>query len=238
MPAPQTPRPSASVILLRDGGGDLTNPLEVLLVRRNEAIAAHGGSWVFPGGKVEADDAGADGLDHITSAQRAAVREVWEETGITLTQARLQTFSHWTTPVIRPKRFANWFFVAPVDAETEVRVDGSEIIDSRWMSVESAFEARRQGEIVLPPPTFVTLQTLRRLERLAGLPAFFEQHRIERYNPKIIKLPDGELALYEGDAGYDTLAHEIAGPRHRLHMLPAAWHYERTSPQEPNETLS
>jgi len=52
-----TPRPSASLLLLR--GGDAA--LEVLLVRRTPKARFMGGFWVFPGGAVEPGDlAGAD----------------------------------------------------------------------------------------------------------------------------------------------------------------------------------
>lgn len=79
---PVFPRPSATVLLLRD------DPFEVLMVRRNNAgIFAH--AMVFPGGLLEEHDrsddwhpliANADGMDVDTRAHRiAACRETWEE---------------------------------------------------------------------------------------------------------------------------------------------------------------
>lgn len=224
MPHP-SPKPSASVILLRDGA----QALEVLLVRRHEAMAAHGGSWVFPGGKVEAADVQSDTIDHVDTARRTAIREVEEETGISLQQAQLQPYSHWTTSTGRPKRFANWFFVAPLATKVLVHVDGSEIVEYQWMSAEQALSARHQGEIILPPPTFVTLHLLAQVQNLAHLPSHFERHRVERFRPKIVAVSDGEIALYEGDAAYDSLTLEEPGPRHRLQMLTTVWHYERSS---------
>ena len=59
-----------------------------------------GGAWVFPGGAVDADEAAARAT---SSHRRAAVREVDEEAGITLTEPdALVAFSRWITP--RPGR--------------------------------------------------------------------------------------------------------------------------------------
>lgn len=86
------PRPSATVVLLRDTE---TGP-EVLLMLRN-AAASFGASFVFPGGLCEAGDAHiaalCDGLDPGTTGfdgeegtvyYSAAIRELFEESGILL----------------------------------------------------------------------------------------------------------------------------------------------------------
>jgi 8-oxo-dGTP pyrophosphatase MutT (NUDIX family) len=91
------PAPSATVVLLRDAGDDL----EVFLLRRHGESAVLGGAYVFPGGKVDAEDAGrADRLDRPMAELHAllgepelappqaaglfvaAIREVFEETGL------------------------------------------------------------------------------------------------------------------------------------------------------------
>jgi 8-oxo-dGTP pyrophosphatase MutT (NUDIX family) len=50
-----TPRPAATVLALRDG----TQGYEVLMLRRNLQSDFVGGAFVFPGGGVDANDAGA-----------------------------------------------------------------------------------------------------------------------------------------------------------------------------------
>lgn len=194
-------------------------------------MATHGGSWVFPGGKVDAADMRTEPREHVETAKRTAVREVLEEAGIGLAVEELRTFSHWTTSTARPKRFATWFFVAAPASDVEVRVDGGEIVDSRWCTAGEALATRHRGEIVLPPATFVTLTTLGALPRTEGLSSFFAHHTVERFNPKIVPVTGGEVALYEGDGGYETLDLEAPGARHRLRMLRAAWEYERTFSQ-------
>lgn len=50
---PETPRAAATVVLLRDS----TAGPEVLLLRRNAQASNMAGVYVFPGGKLDADDA-------------------------------------------------------------------------------------------------------------------------------------------------------------------------------------
>lgn len=219
-----TPQPAAAVIFLRDG----SQSLEVLLVRRSEAMAVHGGSWVFPGGKVDAEDVFDDSSGELHSARAAAVREVREETGIHIAADALHPFSHWTTSTARSRRFSTWFFVASVGAETTVRVDGTEIVDHRWQSIDDVLSARERGEMVLPPAPFIALEVLRAFTGVDDLPGFVESHPVERFVPKIVPVAEGEVALYEGDAGYDALELQRPGARHRLYMLRSGWRYERS----------
>jgi 8-oxo-dGTP pyrophosphatase MutT (NUDIX family) len=91
------PAPSATVVLLRDAGGDL----EVFLLRRHGQSDVLGGAYVFPGGKLDREDAQwADRLDRAPGELHAllgepelsplqaaglfvaAIREVFEETGL------------------------------------------------------------------------------------------------------------------------------------------------------------
>ena len=48
--------PAATIVLVRDGD----QGLEALLVQRSKAVRHMGGMWVFPGGRVDPDDAGWD----------------------------------------------------------------------------------------------------------------------------------------------------------------------------------
>lgn len=108
-----TPLPSATVVLLRDGAAGL----EVFLLRRHAQSDVLGGAYVFPGGKVDADDAdwlqrldlppaelqarlGEPDLDAAQAATLfvSAVREVFEETGLLLANvAPEQARQHWCT---------------------------------------------------------------------------------------------------------------------------------------------
>ena len=217
-------KPSASVMIIRD----VVGPPEVLLVRRNSEIAFHGGSWVFPGGKVDAADYDAAGdSDELEVARHTAIREVREEAGITVAKSDLRIFGHWTTPQNQPKRFATWFFATQIGADCEVEIDGSEIVDHCWISVDDALKRRARNEIVLPPPTFVSLLKLQRFSESAKYFDHLDRRGMERFVPKVVDVEHGRCSLYEEDAGYETLDLSAAGARHRLLMLESGWHYVR-----------
>ena len=153
---PSVPRPAATVILLRDGG----QGVEVLLVQRNPAARFMGGAWVFPGGAVDEGDRGADWP---ATLRRAAVREVYEETRVRLTDPDgLVPVSRWITPAEYKVRFDTSFFVVGLPAGEQVEVDGSECVDAAWVRPADALESFDRGDM------FLVLPTISHLEMLAG----------------------------------------------------------------------
>lgn len=82
MTTPRTFRDAACVVLVRGEGRDL----EVFWVRRGEAVPFQPGFMAFPGGKVDAADAGFEVPsipdDFERAARVCAVREALEETGV------------------------------------------------------------------------------------------------------------------------------------------------------------
>src|SRR5215207_9152578 len=108
---PTTPRPSAAVILLRDG----RSPFELLLVHRNPAQRFMGGYWVFPGGAVDAHEGDGD-----PAHRAAAVRELREEAGISgIEPADLVKYARWITPELLRIRFDTHFFLAHTSHDTQ-----------------------------------------------------------------------------------------------------------------------
>lgn len=218
--------PAATVILLRDAR-DGSPGVEALLLQRHTKTAFHGGAWVFPGGHIDPEDHDPGAPDDMLAAARtAAVRETAEEAGLRIDPDVLVYFSHWTTPLVRPRRFSTWFFVAPADDEG-VRVDGREISAHRWLRPAAALAAREAGEIELPPPTYVSLTLLSAFDTVAAVLAFVRGRDPDVFFPKLEKVEGGYCSLYQGDAGYETANAHAPGARHRLWMLRDGWRYER-----------
>lgn len=221
--APAPARPAASVVVVRDG----TRGLEVLLVQRNEKIAFHGGAWVFPGGRVDEADRREPDATPLDMAREAAAREAREEAGLTLYPPTLHYFSHWTTPTDLPKRFATWFFVAPVVADIPVTIDNSEIVAHRWATPADALALQREGQMMLPAPTYVTLLRFAPWGDTRALLSHLAEAPVQTFIPRLVPVPSGRLALYQEDAGYEAVDPAIEGPRHRLYMLDPDWDYQR-----------
>ncbi|MBL8382589.1 MAG: NUDIX hydrolase [Burkholderiales bacterium] len=95
------PRPSATVLMLRDGDAGL----EILMQRRSDESDVLGGAYVFPGGKIDREDGDDDMLERIDRSAAelqsalgdpaldaraaaacfvAAARETFEEAGVLL----------------------------------------------------------------------------------------------------------------------------------------------------------
>lgn len=111
-------RPAATVIMLRDGA----DGLEVFLLKRHGLSDVLGGAFVFPGGKVDGRDAELDmaahldqppgelhsalnepDIDALTAAGLyvAAVREVFEESGILFAQGATHGHAARATALLR-----------------------------------------------------------------------------------------------------------------------------------------
>jgi len=230
---PPEPKPSGTVVAVRDGAGGL----EVLLLERAHRAGKEGPyPWVFPGGKVEAADREASGSDPARAARQAAVREAQEEAGLVLAPTALLAISRWITPPITPRRFDTWFFLARVEPTAGVRVDGSEIGRHRWLGPAAALAAQEAGELGLAPPTFVTVSWLLGHADTESLRAALAAAPLVTFRPQIHRIEGGACILYPGDAGYETGRLDHDGPRHRLWSDGRRYRYER-SPDEGDGSI-
>lgn len=203
----------ASTIML---GRNKEDSLEVLLLKRNKALAFAGGLWVFPGGKIEKDEQ-KQGENDLAAAKLAAIRETKEETNLDIELEDLVFFSHWTTPVIEPRRYATWFFFGEVGAvDAEVTIDDSEIIDHLWINPEVALAKVKLRELAMMPPTLMSLQLIRKCKSVAEAREKLEKQEALFTLPVLQRVGSTMVCMYEGDAGYETGEAKTKGARHRL----------------------
>ena len=189
-----TPRPAATVIVLRGG----SSALEVLLVQRNPDARFMGGAWVFPGGAVEESEGEGD-----RALRTAALRELSEEAGIVLDDpAQLVPFSRWITPAQVRTRFDTWFFLAPLPEGAGPAVDGLEVVDLRWYEPAAALEASRRGELLLVFPTIKHLEQVSGFDSADALLEHARGREIRPVQPRVLVSGETARIVLPGEPGY------------------------------------
>lgn len=230
VPAGQRPpRPSATIMLLRD------DPFEVLMVRRRTG-SSFSAALVFPGGVVDEHDAAEDWLEHVTGAESlaateralriAALREAYEEASVFLGAAppaptpaasfldvvrsagaplpldALVRFGHWITPVVAPKRFDTHFYLCAAPAGIEPRSDGDETVSFEWVRPPEALERAAAGEQSLLFPTVMNLKRLNESNTVAAALAAARITPIVTVTPTVERRDHGMVVVIPEDAGY------------------------------------
>lgn len=222
--SPAPAHPAATIILLRPA----SDAFEVLLLLRAQAIKFAGGSWVFPGGRIEAEDASGQPLDSWEAARMGAARECLEESGLTVNPSSFIPYSHWTTPAAAAKRFSTWFLVGSLDEDAEVIVDDGEIIDYQWLTPAAALEKHRNKQLSIMPPAYLTLLELSKVGSIRAAKAFAQSRKPPFYHPKMVKQNQKICILYENDAGYESGDPQTPGARNRITRSDHGWeHTER-----------
>lgn len=221
MPDIPPARPASTVVLLRDSA----KGLETLLLKRNKALLFAGGFWVFPGGALDPEDMDAAGGDEEQASRIAAAREAQEESGLVPQLDEMVLLSHWTTPIVEPKRFSTWIYAAPVAVDAEVVIDGGEIHDHQWIPIREALAMHEAGELNIMPPTYVTLRSLDRYPTVAGMVAQERVSAVPQVLP-VFSAGEGPLTvMFAGDAGYDSGDGAAPGARHRAVLEDKQWQY-------------
>jgi 8-oxo-dGTP pyrophosphatase MutT (NUDIX family) len=195
---PATPRPAASVVLLRRGGKHGDRALEVLLLRRSEKAKFMPGVWVFPGGAVDPGDGESE-----AGFRACALRELGEEAGIELAEdEELVLFSRWITPEVISTRFDAWFFLALAPAHTPPQPDGIETTEAGWFQPAAALEAQAAGDLTLAFPTIKQLESLLPYGTSEEAIEAHRERTIEPILPKVVGNRDDHRVVLPGDPDY------------------------------------
>lgn len=218
-------RAEATVMLLRDG----PDGIEVLMVRHPRSDRFVSGVWAFPGGQVEDGDVAGANRYGPGVARRAAARETLEEVGLRVDPDALEAWSLWIPPATAPKRYSTWFFAGAAPGG-EIVPDPAEIADHAWTTAADMFSRRDAGELRILPPTYLSLLDLWSHDTVGAALSAAARREPPLYRTNLVMVPDGAVALWEGDAGWASGEIDTTGPRHRLSMRDEAWRFDVSFP--------
>ncbi|HEX6835591.1 MAG TPA: NUDIX domain-containing protein [Polyangia bacterium] len=222
-PPVATPRPAATVVLLRDAAG---GP-EVLMVRRHRGSSFMADAYVFPGGRVEPSDGEGEAAFAV-----AAARELAEEAAIVVDAATLVPFARWITPSAEGKRFDARFFVAAAPPDQVARHDSVETVDSLWATPADVLARYERGELKLPPPTIRNLEELAAHVTVDAALAWARGRVFAPILPKLVPLDDTIAIVLPWDPEYAALpgegiviepTHPTARPPSRFVLAEGRW---------------
>ena len=214
-------KPAATVLIVKE----VELGIKILLVQRNTALKFASGFWVFPGGKIDAHETEQFPIE-LEAAKVAARREVKEECDLDVDINALNFFVHWTTPKNEKRRFSTYFFHALSVDEQKVTVDGSEILDHKWLDPKEAIQMAKNQEIALLPPTYVNIERIAHCTNYQQVNDEYAKVEPVYVTPTIGFKDNNAHCMYEGDAGFENGDPNTAGPRHRLVFNFKKGHYK------------
>jgi 8-oxo-dGTP pyrophosphatase MutT (NUDIX family) len=197
---PPTPRPAATVILLRRGGRHRDRGLEVLFARRTEEASFMPGVWVFPGGSVDEAELAEHPEDE--AYRICGARELEEEVAVSIDPGELHQWIRWITPEEVPVRFDTRFYIALAPPHAGPKADDAEITEVAWMEPRVALDRHTAGEIELVFPTIKTLETLLPYETSDQALAAAAERGGEPIIPKVIGTREDFRVVLPGDPDY------------------------------------
>jgi hypothetical protein len=119
-------------------------------------------------------------------------------------------FARWVTPVMMPKRFDTWFFIATAPEDQLAVCDGYETVDAEWIAPMAALTLADRGERKIIFPTRMNLQLLSESASADTAIAAARGRRIVTVEPRI-ELRHGQRHLVlPPDAGYGEVAEPLS----------------------------
>ena len=142
----------------------------------------------------------------------------------------LRPFSHWITPEIESKRFDTRFLLARIPDGQKLSHDAVEMTESLWITPREALEKKDKGQMLLMPPTLVTLEELAEYDSLDRLFTAAAQREIHPIQPQVFSQGKTLGLKLPHDPEYSIEAYKQP-PRpdlkSRLYMTDQGWQTRR-----------
>jgi len=135
----------------------------------------------------------------------ATLPQMLQAFGWRLDLREMAYFSHWLTPVVRPKRFDTRFFVRLAPTDQQAVPDLGEALELMWLTPDEALDPARRLKLLN-----VTQRTLHELRGFASAQAAFDvtlaKRGVQRILPRPVRSADGrERFVIPGMPAYDEV---------------------------------
>jgi len=151
------------------------------------------------------------------------LRAIVEGEALRLALEPLIPFAHWVTPPVDTRRFDTRFFITRLPPEQAPVHDERETTGSSWLSAAAALAAGHANEIVLPPPTWVTLREIEPFVSVDAALAWAAARRTVRREPVILDDEGRRLLVMPGDPLHPEPATEDAASETRFVLSNGRW---------------
>jgi len=148
-----------------------------------------------------ADDWEADRV--ALEKRELALTELLSRRGLVLRTDLLGAWSGWLTPIFEPRRYRTWFFVAELPEGQRTRDVSSESDHVVWLPVSRALEQAEAREILMLPPTYITMLEVAEYADPEAVIDAAAERRVEMFCPAVEE--DGEAFTLTRPPNADAL---------------------------------
>lgn len=122
--------------------------------------------------------------------------------GLRLALDAVTPFAHWVTPEIEIRRFDTRFLLARLPEGQVASHDAGETTALEWIAPPEAIARAERREMLLPPPTWLTLQRLSRFASIDAAWTWASSTRIFRVQPGFFRDERGTIFTLPGTPGF------------------------------------
>lgn len=151
-------------------------------------------------------------LDHYREALHSnemPLRQMLDTENLRLACDRLHHFAHWVTPPMMPKRFDTHFYLVAAPADHLAVHDGTESVDSVWISPNDAAAGAADKTYTIIFPTLRNVELLGESSTVADAVATTSSRDIVSVLPWTEKRDDGNYVCIPPEAGYAVTEERI-----------------------------
>lgn len=116
----------------------------------------------------------------------------------------LEPYAHWVTPKMMPKRFDTHFYLAVAPSDHVAMHDGSEGVDSVWISPAQALEDAKAGKRTVIFPTRMNLEQLAESKTVADAFEAARARTIVTVEPQVEDREGTMMLTIPAAAGYSV----------------------------------